>query len=303
MLKTYTLNPLRSENSYTITLSSELLTISGAQSLRLELNNDHQYQIDVNEELHALVLEALFGEHPELESISINENTFTRSLFYQSPLLWLRSKEESSPEVIINTNNISHPKRPSHYHGTHYRRYVPSINKTISFRTITPHDLDIFHEWHNQKRVAFYWELDQKKDELKNYITQGLEKAHQIPMIVEIDNEPVGYYEFYWVKEDRLGPYYEARPYDRGFHFLIGNKNFLGKANTDAITSAGLHFIYLDDERTHFTMAEPRYDNNKVLKYADDTIGWQALKVFDFPHKRAVLLQNSREIFFKGVKL
>src|SRR5690606_10514383 len=106
------------------------------------------------------------------------------------------------------------------------------------------------------------------------YIEAGLRKKHQIPMIIELDGEPVGYYEFYWVKEDRLGPYYEARDYDRGFHFLIGNKKFLGKNNTDAITSSGLHFIYLDDPRTMFTMAEPRYDNNKVLKYADESIGW-----------------------------
>ncbi|MFA5584577.1 MAG: GNAT family N-acetyltransferase, partial [Bacteriovoracaceae bacterium] len=147
------------------------------------------------------------------------------------------------------------------------------------------------------------WELNQEKEELEKYIKDGLDKKHQIPMIVELDDTPVGYFEFYWVKEDRLGPYYDARPYDRGFHFLIGNKRFLGKANTDAITHSALHFIYLDDQRTDYVMAEPRYDNNKVLKYADETIGWDALKVFDFPHKRAVLLQNTRTRFFKGARL
>lgn len=34
---------------------------------------------------------------------------------------------------------------------------------------------------------------------------KGLKDPHQIPMLVEMDGEPLGYYEMYWVPEDRLG--------------------------------------------------------------------------------------------------
>jgi len=298
----YQVKPLRSNNTYSVKINPHTLMIKGESETQLEINPLHHYQIDVNQEVQSIILEALFGTNKDLKSITINEEIIDRQSFYQSPLLWLRHKEEHS-ESMVQTNNVTHPLRPLHFHGKHYQRYIHAINKTLVFRTITLDDLDIFHEWHNQKRVAYYWELNQEKSELKKYIEEGLQKKHQIPMIVELDGAPVGYYEFYWVKEDRLGPYYESRPYDRGFHFLIGNKRYLGKINTDSIIHSALHFMYLDDARTEYIMAEPRHDNNKVLKYAEGDIGWEALKVFDFPHKRAVLLQNDREQFFKGVRL
>lgn len=294
--------PLRTNNTYSIDLNGDSLIVRNHHEFKLTLNDQHQYSMDVNEETQSIITEALFGAFKELATITINNENISRYDFYQSPLLWLRSKEEE-PEVITQTGSISHPVRPHHFHGTHYRRFVPSIGKTISFRTITLEDLDTFHQWHNQERVSFFWELDKEREELKDYIIEGLEKKHQIPMIVEVDGVATGYYEFYWVKEDRLGPYYQARPYDRGFHFLIGEQSFLGKENTAAILQSGLHFIYLDHLKTQFTMAEPRFDNNRVLKYADTLLGWQTLKVFDFPHKRAVLLENSRDGFFKGARL
>jgi hypothetical protein len=118
--------------------------------------------------------------------------------------------------------------------------------------------------------------------------------------MVTIDGDEVAYFEFYWVKEDRLGPYYDSEAFDRGFHFLVGNKKYLGNKTTDSLIKAVLHFFYIDDPRTRKVMAEPRHDNQKVLKYAEASIGWTKLKEFDFPHKRAALLENRREVFFGG---
>jgi acetyl CoA:N6-hydroxylysine acetyl transferase len=228
-------------------------------------------------------------------------STFLRSEFFQLPLMWHAQPEyKIKPERWSETDGRSHPVRDSHPEGYVYKRFIPLINKTVSFRMITVDDLDIFHEWHNQPRVSFFWELNQSKEELKAYIEKVLKDPHQIPMIVELDNEPAGYFEFYWAREDRLGPYYESDDYDRGFHFLIGNKKFLGSATTDSIVRSCLHFLYLDDPRTRRVMAEPRHDNQKVLKYAELSVGWRKVKIFDFPHKRAWLLENSRGKFFEG---
>ncbi len=233
---------------------------------------------------------------------SVLGHRFERSEFFQLPTLWHHTQSyQITPERWVQTNERPHPVRPRPATGTVYKRYVPSIQKTISFRLADPEkDLEQFHEWHNQSRVSFYWELNKPKEELKAYLEKGLKDPHQIPLIVEIDGDLVGYYEMYWVREDRLGPYYESDAFDRGFHFLIGNKRYLGKEITDGVVKSGLHLLYLDEARTRRIMAEPRHDNQKVLKYAEASIGWKKLKVFDFPHKRAVLLENSREVFFGG---
>lgn len=263
--------------------------------------------------LFLIAVEYLLGHFSEIKNVQTQNGhnlvlpfkasgtqDFSREEFFQLPELWHHSATYSiTPEKWTETNGRAHPLRSAPHIGTVYKRYVPEIEKTLSFRSIDlEKDLDIFHEWHNQFRVYTFWELNKPKEELKAYIEKSLKDPHQFPMIVEMDNQPIGYYEMYWILEDRLGPYYESEAWDRGFHFLIGDKKALGFANTDSVLKAGLHFLYLDDPRTRKVMAEPRSDNQKVLKYAEAAVGWTKLKEFDFPHKRAALLENRRESFF-----
>lgn len=263
-------------------------------------------------DLLLIALEHLFGTQESMTSVELQseyaeypfnylDKNIQRSEFFQVPLLWTRQKSPYlRPERWTETKGVSHPVREKMQDGTFYRRYIHAIGKTLTLRLLTEEDLDIFHNWHNQPRVAYFWELNKPKDELLEYIRNGRKDPHQFPVMVLLDDEPVGYFEFYWVKEDRLGPYYESEAWDRGFHFLIGNKRFLGHRNTDSIIRTVLHFLFIDDPRTRKIMAEPRHDNQKVLKYAEASIGWKKLKEFDFPHKRAALLECRRELFFGG---
>lgn len=276
-------------------------TIQGAQlSLFLKKENAGTEL----KELADVALEYLFGAHSEVKTIALfqfplTEKEILRSVFFQNTALWTYKKSEVlPPERWTETKGRAHPVRPRYAPGYLYRRHVPLIGKTLSMRLITLEDLDTFHDWHNQDRVAFFWELNKSKEELRDYIQNSLNDPHQFPIIIELDGERVGYFEYYWVAEDRLGPYYDSEAFDRGFHMLIGNASFLGYNNTDSIIKGTLHFLYLDDPRTRKVMAEPRHDNQKVLKYAAASVGWTNLKVFDFPHKRAVLLENRREVFF-----
>jgi RimJ/RimL family protein N-acetyltransferase len=236
-----------------------------------------------------------FWREPGFYSLSTEE-------FFQLPGLWLKKGDfRVVPEVATKTCDRVHPGRPLVRSGYAYKRYNPQIDKTIAFRTADlDEDLLRFYEWNHQPRVSEFWELNQSKDDLSEYLKKGLSDPHQIPMIVELNNVPIGYFEMYWVPEDRLGPYYECDSYDRGFHFLIGNTDYLGFNYTDAVIKAALHFLFLDEPRTKRIMAEPRYDNHRILKYVDAIPAWKRIKEFDFPHKRAVLLECERGAFFSG---
>jgi RimJ/RimL family protein N-acetyltransferase len=143
--------------------------------------------------------------------------------------------------------------------------------------------------------------MAQSKEDLDAYIRRMEQDPHQRPIIGTLDGKPFGYFEVYWTPEDRLGPYYEHDPFDRGFHFLIGDLAALGKG-TGAIIQSMVHFIFLDDPRTRRVMGEPRHDNIKLLRYLQTVPGWVKVKEFDFPHKRAALLQIRREDFFRREK-
>lgn len=263
-------------------------------------------------------LEALFGQNPDLQKLWVDSSPLVlqkvlcrtqssfeilRTDFFQIPGLWVHNSGQAlGPERWINTKETLHPERPPVVaEQVLYQRTVPHLDVTLRFRVVHPEkDLDIFHEWHNQERVFEFWELNKPKTELQTYLEKALQDPHQFPVIVEIDDVPVGYFEMYWVKEDRLGPYYDSEAFDRGFHFLIGNSDYLGFNNTDAILKAVCHYLFLEEPRTRKIMAEPRSDNKKILRYLETFTAWKKLKEFDFPHKRAALLECRREAFFLG---
>ena len=274
-----------------------------------------------NDNLLLVAIEYILGHNSEIQSVEIQNHNplrridnilqkyfstdsttinFQRLEFFQLRALWHKDRDYiPAIEKWVTTSERLHPVRPDIQKGTLYSRYVPTIEKTISFRMIDAQsDLDTFHDWHNQPRVANFWELAQPKAELQQYIEKSLRDPHTLPMIAEADGVPVGYFEMYWTREDRLAPYYESESFDRGFHFLIGNREFLGFKNTDAMLKALAHFLFIDEIRTRKLMAEPRSDNAKVLKYIETLTAWKKLYEFDFPHKRAALLECKREAFF-----
>lgn len=262
-----------------------------------------------------LSLEDVFNSSLDLKEVNLEnahslfltdfgiEKTLSRKVFYQIPTLWTYKENNFCKlDHWVQTKEVTHPLRPQiHENQLLYKRYSKTLGKTLSFRVIDiEKDLDLFTEWHNKPRVNNFWELAKPKEELREYLIKGLQDPHQFPVIYEIDGVPVGYFEIYWVKEDRLGPYYESESYDRGFHLLVGNDDYLGFKNTDAMLKAMCHFLFLDDIRTRRIMAEPRHDNQAILKYIETFKAWRKVKEFDFPHKRAALLECSREKFFAG---
>lgn len=265
--------------------------------------------------------ESLFATHADLDSLIFplvnefrdhplfipmifqkSELRMTRHQFYQIPYLWHRNGFYSSElENWITSGDTRHPERPTHASETYYRRYIQEIDSTVSFRAVDiERDLKDFHNWHNQPRVYDLWELNKTEDELRTYLQKGWQDPHQIPMIMEINGEAAGYFEFYWAAEDRIAPFCNAEAYDRGLHFLIGNKKYLGKNNTRAVLLSASHFLFLESQRTQRIVAEPRANNKMAIRYVQHLYGWRFEKEFDFPHKRAALLICDRNSFFTG---
>ncbi len=291
---------------------------------RLSLVQDHLGP--ERERIHLRVIEFVFGHNPDLRELDGTElqapwhdalNQYflqkreerlivDRRAFFQYPPLWHRRQEPGfvEPERWISTQGRLHPQRSFIKPGLLYRRYLPSIRRTLSFELFDrAKHLDAFHEWHNQPRVAQFWEMAHSREKLDEYIGIMEKDPHQRPIIALLDDLPIGYFEVYWTPEDRLGPYYEYDPFDRGFHFLIGDVGALGRKGTPEIIQSMVHFIFLDDPRTRRIMGEPRHDNIKLLRYLQTIPGWVKIKEFDFPHKRAALLQIRREDFFAGGSL
>ena len=229
-----------------------------------------------------------------------------RAHFYQLPLLWLTAGSQAVYPPIrsrVGPQDRLPPLRPPQPTGTLYRRWLPHLGTTLSFRAIDRRrDLAVFHGWMNQPWVSYYWKLAQGAAELDRYLAAQEADPHLFGVIGSFDDVPVGYFEFYWAKEDRLGPYYDAEDFDRGWHGLIGNAAHLGRPKTLAWFRAVSHYLFLDEPRTRRIMGEPRASHRKMLSYCADA-AYEKLKEFDFPHKRAALVCCERDRFFREVPL
>ena len=259
------------------------------------------------------VLDIVFAQAPQLRSITMGQHAGTflpapllqggsihRAAFYQWPELWWdESPTYPAPVRWTESEGVRHPVRKPQPEGEFYRRFIPDINKTLSLRVVDPEqDLDLFHEWMNQRRIAPIWELGLPKPELKNYLLQREQDPHIFSVFGYFDDEPFGYFELYWTLEDRLGPYYDAGDFDRGIHLLVGNTRYLGTAYFNAWFTGLAHYFFLDDPRTMRVMGEPRADNKALLRHMSTVPAITFLKEFDFPHKRAALLEINRDRFF-----
>ncbi|MHC5234265.1 GNAT family N-acetyltransferase [Brucella sp. LJL56] len=238
----------------------------------------------------------------EAEGLAIVE----RSVLRQLPLLWRKQAAHTPYPSFRSTLGpadrlpLLRPPRPS---GVFYERWIPDLSKTVSFRPIDRRtDMDLFHGWMNQGRVSFFWELAQSPEALETYLLDQERDPHIFGVIANFDNEPTGYFEFYWAREDRLGPHYESEDFDRGWHGLIGNPRHLGRPKTLALFRSVTHYLFLDEPRTQRIVGEPRASHQKMLSYCAD-VGYDKVKEFDFPHKRAALVCCERDRFFKEVPL
>lgn len=202
------------------------------------------------------------------------------------------------PTQYTFTDGVRHPIRPKppHQGEVFYVRYIPSVQQYLSFRvpflpsskppsdtTTTPpssqqaltieqqfqnmpSDLDIVHKWMNDPRVNASWGEAGPPEHQEAFLRANLRNKHSFPVIGCWDGKPFGYFEIYWVKEDRFGQLLGgADNYDRGIHLLVGEQEYRGPHRVAIWLSALVHYCWLADFRTQTVMLEPRIDNAKFV--------------------------------------
>ncbi|ALA20355.1 MULTISPECIES: GNAT family N-acetyltransferase [unclassified Chelatococcus] len=220
------------------------------------------------------------------------------SLLWQLPELWLPSPTAPYPQHFVMTGGRRHPLRPMKPTGMVYARFIPWLGGVLSLRAATVEaDAARLNRWMNDPRVAAVWAEEGDLDKHRAYLGGLIADPHMLPLIGSFDGEPFGYFEVYWAKENRLGPFYDAQDYDRGWHVLIGEDGFRGRPWVTAWLPSLMHYIFLDDCRTERIVGEPRADHQQQIRNLDKA-GFAKIKEFDFPHKRALLVMLLRERFF-----
>ncbi len=126
-------------------------------------------------------------------------------------------------------------------------------------------DLDLLHKWMNIPRVNAAWGVAGPRITQQRFLEDALSSRHSFPIYACWDGKPFGYFEVYWVKEDKLGRLLggDVGNYTRGLHVLVGEEDVRGKQRVDVWLSSLVHYCWLAESRTEQMMLEPRVDNVK----------------------------------------
>lgn len=182
-------------------------------------------------------------------------------LSFRVPYLTTASKESESQQQQSPSTSTSEIKEPSHSHSSSTSSGVGPLQPPAQDG---PSDLEILHKWMNDPRVNAAWGEGGPISKQENFLRGNLTARHSFPVFGCWDGKPFGYFEIYWVKEDRLGPLLGgANNYDRGIHLLVGEQEFRGPHRLAIWLSSLVHFCWLSDLRTETVMLEPRVDNQK----------------------------------------
>ncbi len=219
-------------------------------------------------------------------------------MLWQRPDPWLANlASRDFPARPVMSGGKRHPQRPPKPKGVIYSRFIPWLGQAVAFRAATIDDVDTLHRWFNDPVVDAAWGEAGGRDKHEAYLAGLIADPHMIPLIGTIGGEPFGYFEIYWAKENGLAPFYDVQDYDRGWHVLIGESRFRGKAYISAWLPSLMHALFLDDPRTERIVGEPKADHVQQLRNLERS-GFARIKTFDFPHKRAALVMLLRERFF-----
>ncbi|MDA8452378.1 acetyltransferase [Acidovorax sp. NCPPB 3859] len=221
-----------------------------------------------------------------------------RDTLWQQPGLWRPVVPPPMAQRFALTEGRYHPRRAPKPRGLLYQRYIPWLERTFTFRSLDiDEDLPRFNRWMNDPDVAVIWEEEGDLQKHRAYLKGIARDPHMHSMIASLDGEPFAYFEAYWTKESRIAPFYDAHDYDRGWHVLVGEPAFRGKAFATAWLTSISHYLFLCDARTQRILGEPRIDHHQQIRNLDKS-GYAKVKEFDLPHKRAQLVMLLREHYF-----
>lgn len=127
-------------------------------------------------------------------------------------------------------------------------------------------DVRLLHNWMETRPIDTTLTRKGPISAQLEFLKEQLSRQNLFPAIACWDSIPIGYFEIFWVFEDSLGRLLgDAKDWDRGIRFFMGNTDFLKSDYMAVCLSSLVHHCWLYDQRTDSVVFDVRKDN---IRYA-----------------------------------
>jgi RimJ/RimL family protein N-acetyltransferase len=167
--------------------------------------------------------------------------------------------------------------------------YAPFHLRPLQIEEDTP----VIHNWVNRE-YARYWQMQNTTlEEVKTAYVTITKAKHSKVFMGFYDNQPAFLLECYWVMNDPLGKYYDARSGDYGFHILVAPADKPIKNFTWQIFTVIIDFM-LTNAAVERLVVEPDVRNEKI-HLLNKRAGFEYQRIIELPHKKAWLAFCTRQ--------
>ncbi|GAA3050498.1 hypothetical protein GCM10017562_12070 [Streptomyces roseofulvus] len=154
-------------------------------------------------------------------------------------------------------------------------------------------DLDLVHGWMQAPHIDAYWHQAWPRERWHEEIAGHLAGDAILPVLVDLDGEPLAYIEVYRVLRDRLAGHYPELPHDLGVHIAIGEAGRTGRGLGRTLLRALADGLLAADAACTRVVAEPDVHNGPSLR-AFEAAGFRPAGEVAFPDKTAALMIRPR---------
>jgi RimJ/RimL family protein N-acetyltransferase len=177
---------------------------------------------------------------------------------------------------------------------------MPANSGAFSLRPLQmEEDIPVIHNWVNRE-YAQYWQMqDTTLEEVRAAYTKITQAKDSKVFMGFYQQQPAFLLECYWVMNDPLGQYYDARPGDYGFHILVAPPDRRIHHFTWNIFRTIIDFM-LSNPAVERLVVEPDVRNDKI-HILNKRAGFEYQQIISLPQKQAYLAFCTREQYTAAI--
>ncbi|MFC6088535.1 GNAT family N-acetyltransferase [Saccharothrix sp. BKS2] len=154
-------------------------------------------------------------------------------------------------------------------------------------------DLSLVHRWMQSPHVAAFWHQAWPRERWAEELRTQLAGVHSLPVLVDLDGDPVMYLEVYRAARDVVAGVYPARPHDIGLHVAVGELGMTDRGLVRSLLPELADALFAADPRCTRVLLEPDVRNRRAIS-SFTAGGFAPVGEVLLPDKVALLMVRSR---------